>query len=93
MSLQIAHDSQRHRFSVEVDRLQCELDYRLAGSVMTITHTGVPERVAGRGIAGQLMRAALNAARDEGWRVVPACSYATEFMSKHAEFDALRLHA
>ena len=44
-----------HRFIVEVDGLECELVYRLAGSVMTITHTGVPDPLAGRGIGDLLM--------------------------------------
>ena len=92
MSLQIVHDSADHRFSVDVDGVNCELDYRLAGSVMTIIHTGVPERVAGRGIASQLMMAALDSARAAGWKVLPACSFAVAFMRKHPEFEDLRFH-
>ena len=92
MTLRIDHDSTGHRFSVEVDGLECELVYRLAGSVMTITHTGVPEQLAGRGIGAQLMGAALDAARKAGWKVVPACSYAAAFMLKHPEFEDLLLH-
>ena len=92
MTLHVAHDSIGHRFSVEVDGLLCELVYRLAGSVMTIVHTGVPEQLAGRGIGAQLMGAALDAARAAGWKVVPACSYATAFMLKHPEFEDLRFH-
>ena len=92
MTLRIAHDSSAHRFSVEVDGLQCELDYRLVDSVMTITHTGVPDSLAGRGIASQLMTAALDAARAAGWKVVPACSYATAFMLKHPEYEDVLFH-
>ena len=47
---------------------------------MTITHTGVPKRIEGRGIAGELMRGALSTAGMNGWRVVPACSYAAAYM-------------
>jgi len=92
MTLPVAHDTASHRFSVEVDGLHGELDYRLAGSVMTITHTGVPEQLAGRGIGARLMGAALDAARAAGWKVVPACSYATAFMLKHPEYEDLLFH-
>ena len=73
-----------------VDGALCALDYTLDHGVMTITHTLVPEAVGGRGLAGTLVRAALDAARLEGWKVVPACSYAKAWMVRHPEFDDLR---
>lgn len=91
MELRIEHDAERGQFATVVEGLQCELDYRLAGSVMTVTHTGVPAQLGGRGIAARLVTAALEAARGAGWQVVPACSYAVAFMDKHPEYDDLRL--
>jgi predicted GNAT family acetyltransferase len=67
----------------------CVLDYRLLESVMTITHTGVPQVVGGRGIAAQLVSAALNFARQQGLRIVPACSYAAAYFRRHAELRDL----
>lgn len=90
MSLNISHDIHHHRFHVDVEGSSCVLDYRLADSIMTITHTGVPTQVGGRGIAAQLMTAALHAARSQRWKVVPACPYAAAFMAKHPEFEDLR---
>ena len=86
----ISHDPERRRFATAVDGHECELDYRLSNGVMTITHTGVPAPVGGRGIAAQMTRFALETARANGWRVVPACSYAAAFMQRHPEFDDLR---
>lgn len=92
MTPSVMHDRSGRRFSVEVDGLECELVYRLAGSVMTITHTGVPAPLAGHGIGALLMGAALHTARAAGWKVLPACAYARAFMLKHPEFDDLRFH-
>jgi len=86
----IDHDSNARRFTTEVDGVKAVLDYSLLGNVMTITHTGVPDAIGGRGIAGELMRAALRAARDAGWSVTPACSYAAAYMAKHP--DTVRQH-
>ena len=47
----IDHDSDAHRFTTEVDGHRALLDYTVAGDVMTITHTRVPEAIGGRGIA------------------------------------------
>lgn len=87
--LTIAHDAARHHFEVLVDGQRCVLDYTLADTVMTITHTGVPEAVGGRGIAAQLLGAAVAAARGAGWRIVPACSYAAAYFRRHAELRDL----
>lgn len=88
--MQFEHDQARRRFTTEVDGYTCEIDYRLEGKVMTITHTGVPEAVAGRGIAAGLTRFAFDHARAQGWKVVPACSYAIGFLKRFPEYEDLR---
>jgi len=87
----ISHDLGEHRFSTEVDGNRAQLDYTLAGEVMTITHTRVPPEIRGRGVAAELMNAALGAARSAGWSVNPACSYAVAYMAKHPQ-DPDRQH-
>ncbi|MCL6619349.1 GNAT family N-acetyltransferase [Thermomonas hydrothermalis] len=88
----ILHDVIRGCFQVEVDGHRAWLDYALdaSGTVMTITHTVVPQAIGGRGIAAALTQAALVHAREQGWAVHPQCSYADAWMRRHPEFDALR---
>jgi predicted GNAT family acetyltransferase len=88
-ALTIHHDAEARRLSATVDGYRCEVDYRLSAGVMTITHTGVPEAIEGRGFAGQLVRAAFELARTNGWRVVPACSYAAVYVRRNPEFADL----
>jgi predicted GNAT family acetyltransferase len=87
---EVRHLPERRRFETLVDGHKCEIDYELANGVMSITHTGVPSAVGGRGIAAELTRFALETARVNGWKVVPACSYAAGYMQRHPEFDDLR---
>lgn len=89
MNYDIVHDRLTHRFTTAVEGTLCVLEYRLHDGVMTITHTGVPPEVGGRGIAAALVRAAFDAARAEGWKVVPACEYARAFVAKHPELGDL----
>ena len=63
--------------------------YRLDGKTMVITHTGVPEPVAGRGIANLLTRKAVEVAADNGWKVHPACSYAVRWFERNTEYKNL----
>jgi hypothetical protein len=86
MKYTVAHDVDARRFTTTVEGHLCVLEYRLAGSTMTITFTGVPTAVGGRGIAAALTRAALNEAKTAGWKVVPTCTYAAAFMRRHPEY-------
>ena len=81
----ISHDEMSHQFFTEVDGHRAVLDYTLSTDVMNITHTEVPQAIGGRGIAADLMRAALSSAHDKGWAVNPICSYAVVYLKKHPE--------
>lgn len=85
----IEHNATRHRFEYQEDAHTAVLDYELAGNLMTITHTGVPTELEGRGIAGDLTRTALDTARRKGWKVRPECSYARGYIERHSEYQDL----
>lgn len=85
----IHHDAVAGRFTTRVDGVEAVLDYRLAGDLMMIEHTGVPPEIGGRGIAGRLVRAAFDHARGQGWQVRPACSYAEVWAQRHPEYHSL----
>lgn len=87
----ISHDQGAQRFTAEVDGNRGVLDYTLTDGVMAITHTRVPPAIGGRGIAAELMAAALSAARTAGWTVHPICSYAVAYMARHSR-DGDRQH-
>jgi predicted GNAT family acetyltransferase len=84
------HEPGQNRWTVSIDGQLALLEYALKDGVMTIRHTEVPKALGGRGIAGVLVRTALEFARAEGHRVRPACEYAVAWMAKHPEYDDLR---
>ena len=88
-SIGIAHDAAASRFTLSVDGQQAVLEYRREGDVMVIIHTGVPPAIGGRGIAAQLLKGALDHARAQGWKVRPACDYASAYLRKHHEYSDL----
>jgi predicted GNAT family acetyltransferase len=89
MSFQITHEAGAGRFTTQVDGHLAELVYRQDGHHLSIDHTGVPDAIGGRGIAGALVKAALDYARGEGLRVIPACSYSAAYIRQHPEYADL----
>lgn len=87
--LEITHDSENNVFLVVVDGVTCELEYRLEGTTMNITHTGVPQAVGGRGIAALLTQFAVQVAEAKHWKVRPACSYAQAWFQRNPAYGHL----
>jgi predicted GNAT family acetyltransferase len=85
MTLAVQHLPDQHRFEVVVDGHASFTTYSIAAGVLTIIHTEVPPELGGRGIAGALVQAALDHARDTGLKVRPACSYSRAYMERHPE--------
>lgn len=84
----VRHNAAEHRFEAVVDGLRSVADYEMKGDAVVFTHTFVPAKLRGRGIAEKLVRAALGWARAEHRRIVPACSYVEAFVRRHPEFQS-----
>lgn len=52
------------------------LDFVNADGRMRIDYVGVDPQYRGKGLAQQLVEAAVSLAREEGWKIVPVCPYA-----------------
>lgn len=85
----IQHDTAARRFIASIGDHRAELEYELDGDRMLITHTRVPNAISGRGIAGDLTRAAFEHARERSLGVVPQCPYAAGWVQRHPEYSPL----
>ena len=85
----IKHNAQGHCFELMLEGHRCVLDYVLHNNVMTVTHTGVPSELGGRGLAAEITRFALDHAQSQDWKVVPQCSYVAAYIKKHPKSETL----
>lgn len=82
--LVIVNNLQETRFQAEVGGHLALLEYKVSSGVFQIDYVYVPADYRGRGIAGQLMEAALAYAQREGLRVNAICSYARAYIARKA---------
>jgi uncharacterized protein len=54
--------------------------------IRAATHTFVPDSLRGRGIAGVLVDRLVADARQQGFRIVPRCSYVDAAFRRHPEW-------
>ena len=57
--------------------------------VVSFMHTVIVEDFGHRGLAGLMVRGALDAARSYGWRVRPVCSYVRRFLDENPGYREL----
>ena len=70
---------------------EAEMTFRKgADGTITIDHTGVPPEYEGRGIAARLVNRAIEDAREQGFKIIPVCSYVVAQFRRHPEWAALR---
>jgi predicted GNAT family acetyltransferase len=79
------------RFEIERDGEIAYLEYTLAGSVLGLIHTEVPEKLRGQGLASSLAETALQYALRHKLRVDVICPSVHDYLSKHPEYSGLVL--
>jgi uncharacterized protein len=82
---QVVDNQAKSRLEVRAGTEIAELIYHKNGNRLVLVHTGVPEALGGRGIGGQLVRAALDKAAAGGMTVVPLCPYARSWLERHPD--------
>jgi predicted GNAT family acetyltransferase len=88
-TIPVVMNEAQHRFEARLGDATAFADYRLRDGVIILPHTVVPEQFAGMGVGGQLARAALGYAREQGLQVVPTCSFMAGYITKHPEWHDL----
>jgi uncharacterized protein len=82
---EVIDEPEAGRLMLAVEGYVAELSYRVRAKRLVIIHTEVPQELEGRGIAGQLVRAAIERARRDGLTVVPLCPFARQWMADHPD--------
>ena len=90
-SATVRDEPARDRYEIEIDGAVAVLEYRRRPGVITLLHTEVPAALRGHGLADRLARAALDAARADGLKVIPVCPFVKQFLERHPEYRPLVL--
>ncbi len=88
-ALKVIHNQDVARFEIEVGEHLSVLDYRLNEKTIVFTHTGVPPALEGNGIGSLIVRAGLDYAREQGYKVLPLCSFVDAYIRRHSEYAGL----
>lgn len=87
--IKVVHNPDKNRFETTIDGRLSKLDYLQNGRNFVITHVGVHPDLRGQGVAGKIVEAGIEYARENSFRVVPMCSFAAAYIRRHPEHAEL----
>jgi predicted GNAT family acetyltransferase len=88
--IDVRFDSDGRRFEVFLDGLKAgHVRFRDEAGVRTFVHTQIDPEFEGKGLGGELIRAAFDQTRAAGLRVIPECPFVKSFIEKHPEYGEL----
>ena len=92
MELKVTDNPGESRFEIRADsELAGFVQYHLRGSQIAFIHTETDDRFRGHGLASELVREALEAARERHLTVLPYCPFVRSWIAGHPEYaDLLR---
>jgi uncharacterized protein len=83
MTSTVTDNPDEHRLETHENGQLAELIYRARGDRLILVHTEVPDALGGRGIGGQLVRAAIDKAAHDRMTLVPLCPFARGWLQRH----------
>lgn len=81
----VVDDLGGERFLYRENGAASVLSYRADNNQLVLLHTEVPEALRGQGIAGRLVRSAVERAERSGETLVPWCPYTRKWLTDHPE--------
>ena len=87
MDIKVEDVPEQSRFEARVDgELAGYAEYMTTDALIVFTHTEVPGAFEGKGVAGVLIREALDRVREGDRKVLPLCPFVKAWIGKHPEY-------
>ncbi|WP_157976297.1 GNAT family N-acetyltransferase [Lewinella sp. IMCC34191] len=84
----VVNNQEKNRFEITHGSQLSKLEYRMKdGDLIDLVHTEVPEDLSGQGIGGNLVKTALQYARDNDLKAIPSCPFVASYVERHPEWE------
>ena len=89
MEEKVIHEKENDRFVIYSGGNEVYVGYTPGEKVLNLNHTYTHPELRGKGLAAQVVRAALEYAKENDLKIIPGCSYVQSFLAKHDEYKEL----
>ena len=89
MDFEMKQDTEQNRFVAYVEDYEALVEYTLKDNVIDLYRTFTPPELRGKGVAGKLVKYALEHAKENNFKVIPTCSYVRGYIERHENYKEL----
>jgi len=91
MNITIQHDSENKQFVAIVEGKAATLKYSASpdGKTLDYYSTFVPPELRGRHIGQDIVKFALDFAKENDYKIIPSCPFVKAFVDVHSEYSKL----
>ena len=89
MEEKVIHEKENTRFVIYREGYEVYVEYTPGQKLLNLNHTYTHPELRGKGLAAQVVRAALEYVKKNNLKVIPGCTYVQSFISKHNEYEEL----
>jgi len=89
MDFEIKQDTGKNKFVSFVEGYEAVVEYTLKDNVIDLYRTFTPPELRGKGIAGKVVKYALEHAKENNLKVIPTCSYVKAYIERHENYKEL----
>ena len=87
----LKNNSEEKQYELHIDGSVARIEYILAKNKIYLTHTEVPKKLEGKGIASALVKKALEDVERKNLALVPMCPFVAAYIKRHPEWKKLVL--
>jgi len=90
----IQHDKIANQFIVQIEGKVAFLKYHAlpGGEIWDYYSTFVPPELRGRGIGQELVKFALEYAKDKQHQIIPSCPFVQHYINEHPDYESIVFH-
>jgi len=85
----LIHNKDENKYEFHIDDYIAYITYDNQDGVLHLTHTIVPDALAGKGLAKKLTIAVMEEIEAQGLKMQPQCSYIVAFVEKNPDYARL----
>ncbi len=89
MNYKLVDNEERKRYEYQLEQGVALVEYIKTENKIYLTHTEVPSKYEGQGIASSLVRDVLGEVEKTGLKLVPLCPYVAAYIKRHPEWKKL----
>jgi uncharacterized protein len=89
MEPEVIHEKENQRFVIYTNGNEVYVEYKMEEKEINLYHTFTHPALRGKGLAAQVVRAAVEFAKENNLKVMPTCSYVQAFIAKNDEYKKL----